>query len=334
MPPSFHPRTVNGPFDDPGLFIGFLYEKRAILFDVGDLAALSPKDILKVSHVFVSHTHMDHFIGFDRLLRILLGRDKTLFLYGPEGFLHNIEGKLAGYSWNLVRNYAYPFVLQAAEIGRGRMITRRYRCSEGFVPEEEILSDTPQGCILLKEPSFTVSYAVLDHNIPCLAFCLSERFHVNIDKNRVENMGLAVGPWLNGFKKAVYEKADLNSDFAAISRDGNGTMAFKLGELVEQIAIVTPGQKIAYVTDAVFSEKNREKVVALTKKADHLFIESCFLEKHRDVAREKYHLTAAQAGRVAREAGVKKLSVFHFSPRYNGQGHLLEQEAIEAWKGA
>ncbi|MBW2643668.1 MAG: MBL fold metallo-hydrolase, partial [Deltaproteobacteria bacterium] len=97
MRPSFLPRLVNGPFDDPGLFIPFLLEKRAIIFDLGDIYSLSSRDILKISHVFISHTHMDHFLGFDRLLRLFLGREKHLYMYGPEGFLKNVEGKLAGY---------------------------------------------------------------------------------------------------------------------------------------------------------------------------------------------------------------------------------------------
>ena len=101
MRPSFHPRLVNPPFGDPGVFIPFSYEKRAVLFDLGDIQSLSPRDILKISHIFISHTHMDHFFGFDHLLRLHLGREKVLYLYGPGGILKNVEGKLAGYTWNL-----------------------------------------------------------------------------------------------------------------------------------------------------------------------------------------------------------------------------------------
>ena len=96
MRPSFLPRLVNEPLGDPGLFIPFLHQKRAIIFDLGDIYSLSARDILKIGHVFVTHTHMDHFIGFDRLLRHMLGREINLALAGPPGFLNNVAGKLAG----------------------------------------------------------------------------------------------------------------------------------------------------------------------------------------------------------------------------------------------
>jgi ribonuclease Z len=35
-----------------------------------------------------------------------------------------------------------------------------------------------------------------------------------------------------------------------------------------------------------------------------------------DDAREKGHMTAAQAARIARDAAVKKLALIHYSPRY------------------
>ena len=57
-------------------------------------------------------------------------------------------------------------------------------------------------------------------------------------------------------------------------------------------------------------------------------------EKDREIAREKYHLTARQAGAIARQAGAKQVTVFHFSPRYSGSGDLLAREALEAYEGA
>jgi ribonuclease Z len=87
---------TDGRFGDPVLYADLTFERRALLFDIGDIAALVPHQLLRVSHVFVSHTHMDHFAGFDH--RVLLGRDKKLTLFGPAGFIDQVEHKLRAYT--------------------------------------------------------------------------------------------------------------------------------------------------------------------------------------------------------------------------------------------
>ena len=83
-------RLINGPFGDPLLYAEIMFERRALPFVIGDIATPVPRELSRVSHVFVGHAHMDHFAGFDRLLRLLLGRDKTLALYGPAGFIDSV----------------------------------------------------------------------------------------------------------------------------------------------------------------------------------------------------------------------------------------------------
>src|SRR3970282_544914 len=101
MRPIVSAELVNGGFGDPALYLDFRYAKRALLFDLGDIGALPPRKILRLSDVFVSHAHMDHFAGFDRLLRVCLGRGTLLRLYGPPGVLGRVEHKPADHTSNL-----------------------------------------------------------------------------------------------------------------------------------------------------------------------------------------------------------------------------------------
>lgn len=334
MRPSFLPRLVNGPFDDPGLFVPLTFHKRALLLDMGELTALSPGDILKISHIFVSHTHMDHFIGFDQVLRLLLGRDKVLRLYGPSGFLENVAGKLRAYTWNLVQNYNEGLVLEITEILPHAHITQRFDCRQGFAashPKQRITQDR----MIHHEPALYVQTAILEHEVPSLAFAVKERFHINILREKLEAMGLSVGPWVGKFKRLLFEMADADTALVVPGSDpAKQPQAFTVGELAGKITRITPGQKVTYVVDAAYSPENREKIIELARDSDHLFIEAAFLDQDRQMALAKHHLTAHQAGTLARKAGVRDMTIFHHSPRYLDQEEALKAEAMAAFRGA
>jgi ribonuclease Z len=67
---------------------------------------------------------------------------------------------------------------------------------------------------------------------------------------------------------------------------------------------------------------------------DVLFIECPFLEADTAHAVQKNHLTAWQAGLLARRARVGRLVPCHFSPRYAGCTDMLSEEAARAFRGS
>jgi ribonuclease Z len=335
MTPLLHPSLVNDRFGDPALYVEFLFEKRALLFDLGDLHALEPRKILRLSDLFVSHTHLDHFIGFDQILRVLIGREKLVRLYGPAGFIDHVAHRLGSYSWNLVDRYSSELVFSVTEVESGsRARKAEFRLGNAFRREAEQAVMIRDG-IILDDGVFKARAAVLDHRIPCLAFAIEEKAHVNVWKNRLDQLGLPTGAWLRDLKQAVLRDEPNSMAFRAWWREAGELRerVFPLGQLKEEILEIVPGQKIGYVVDALFNDRNRRHIVDLVSGADILFIEAAFAKEDAERAAARYHLTTEQAGRLARLAGVERLEPFHFSPRYAGEEERLRDEVERAFHG-
>jgi len=327
---------INEPFGDPAVLIKSKYRRESVLFDLGDLHQLAPREILKIGHIFVSHTHVDHFIGFDTILRICLGRNRQIHLFGPPGFLSQVESKLHGYTWNLVENYPNDFELLVTEIHPFRRLSRLYRCRTAFRAEplaaEEVSANDP----LVEETFFSIRCTFLNHLIPCLAFRFEEKNRVNILKNGMEGLGLPAGPWLMDLKEAILQGKPDDTPIRIGGKSGCNKPGEKILPLVflkENIVKITRGQRICYVTDAIYTDENVERILFLADHADHLFIEATFLHADREKAAQKHHLTARQAGLLARTAAVRRFSLFHFSPKYKGEGDALQHEALQAFEG-
>jgi len=329
MRPLLHPCLLNGRKGDPALYIETLFEKHAVLFDLGDLSSLPPRKIQRLEHVFVSHTHIDHFIGFDRLLRVLTGRQKTLNLYGPTDFIEQVRHKLHAYRWNLVDRYAFDLVFVVTEIDPALAVRKaRFRLKNAFAVEE-IAADHVADGVICRERGFRVSTAVLDHGTPCLAFAIEEAAHANIWKNKLSELGLQVGPWLHDLKRAVIENKPDDHTIRIASR---GSEERQLGTLRNAVT-VTPGQKIAYVTDVADTATNRTAIIKLIQGADLLYIEATFAHADAALATERKHLTTTAAGSIARIAHVRRVEPFHFSPRYEGNEARMLDEVASAFSG-
>ncbi|HEU4623833.1 MAG TPA: MBL fold metallo-hydrolase [Steroidobacteraceae bacterium] len=327
-------RLVNGVWGDPGLCVDLPFQRRALLFDIGDVAALPTRMLLRVSDVFVSHTHMDHFAGFDHLLRVCLGRDTGVRMYGPEGFIDRVEHKLAAYTWNLVQNYATDFVVEARELqSDGRVARAQFRSRARFQREPLPVERATDG-VLLEDPQFRVRARALEHHdIVSLAFSFEEGTHINVWKSRLEARRLPSGPWLTELKRQVRAGApdDTPIHIRWRTREGAREEVLPLGELKRDILEFVPGKKLCYVTDIGGHERNLERVVDFVRDADLLFIEAVFLEADAELAARKAHLTTMQAGEIARRAQVKRAEPFHFSSRYRGSEAAHREEFLRAW---
>jgi ribonuclease Z len=320
------PRLVNDPFSDPGLYLDFRFGRRAILFDLGDVTPLSSRELLRVSHVFVSHTHVDHMAGFDRLFRLCLHRTTPLILIGPSGFTAQAEHRIRSFTWNLLDENSVDFCLRAMDFD-GLRLTRsaEFHAREAFARRDVAPPAFPDG-IAWAEDDFWIECAALDHGIPSLAFALKEVLQVNVWRGRLEEMALPPGPWLNAAKRAV--RLGLPDDHC-IEHPG-GTIG--LGELKERAFHVAPGQVVAYVTDAAPHAENRSRILQLADRADQLFIEAVFREQDRHLAVASHHLTAREAGLIARDAGVRHVTPFHHSARYLSEPDMLREELLAAFQ--
>jgi ribonuclease Z len=192
----FKPWLVNDAFGDPGLYVDFCDERRALLFDLGDISRLLPRHLMRLSHVFVTHTHMDHFSGFDHLLRVMLGRKAGIVMFGGPNFLAQIEHKLSAYTWNVVHRYEVELVIDAREIGvdgggqRALFPSRRRFVREAgpsFERSDDVVHD---------EATFRVRGWFIDHDIPCVPYVLEEKARVNVAKDRLSALGVSTGAWL------------------------------------------------------------------------------------------------------------------------------------------
>ena len=322
MRPNLHPSLVNGRFGDPAMFVEVLHRREALLFDMGDLSALSARDLLRIGHVFVSHMHIDHFIGFDALLRVNIGREKLIRLFGPAGLCDRLHHKLQSYEWDLSDRYAADVVFIAVEVGTdGPLRSARFNFKQRFAWQEEPLPRWP----IDAGDGLQVETALLEHHGPCIGYAVAERAHANVWANLVADMGLAPGGWLKELKRLVLAEAP---DERPVQTSNGRSMPLK--EL-RHLVSVSDGQKIAYVTDVADTPRNRSAIASLSRVADTLFIESRFAAADHEQACDRAHLTTQAAGEIARSAQARRVEPFHFSPRYEGEEERMLAEVLSAF---
>jgi len=320
---------------EPGLRVGVRDQRRELLFDLGEIRKLSARTLLRTSHAFVSHAHMDHFAGFDHWLALGLGRMPAMTLWGGPGFVDRVEHKLRAYTWNVVHRYPASLRIEAHSLeADGSRRAAAFDSREAFVRRE--LDGTPAGDddVLLVDPLFRVRARIVDHEMPVLAFAIEETAQARVAADRIAAMGFTPGPWLRELKARVLAGAADDEPLSVSWRDAAGehSREHRIGELRPLVLDTILGRRIGYVTDLRYTDANLAQLDALLTGADLLHIECVFAHEDRALAAQRNHLTALQAGTIARRLGARKLVPFHFSPRYSGEEDRLREQAFAAWR--
>jgi ribonuclease Z len=155
------------------------------------------------------------------------------------------------------------------------------------------------------DDTFTLRCARLEHRIESFGWRLDEPDGRRMLPERLDPLGIA-GPDVGRLRETG------RLEF------GGRTVT------VEEVSEFRRGQSFAFVMDTAWCDE----ALALAAGVDLVVCEATFLSTERHLAEEYGHLTARQAGRLAAEAGARRLVLSHFSNRYP-DARVLADEAGE-----
>ena len=154
---------------------------------------------------------------------------------------------------------------------------------------------------VMKTKDFEVTSIPVEHSVPAVAYCLREHDTHNIDIKKAEKLhGLKEGPLVGKLKRA-----------------GEITLNGKKISLAD-VSVLKKGVKIVYSGDT----RSCDNMIKIAQGADILIHDTTFTEEIED----RMHTGAKEAALLAKQAGVKKLIMTHFSRRYTDVSEL-EKEA-------
>ncbi|WP_019505673.1 ribonuclease Z [Pleurocapsa sp. PCC 7319] len=151
--------------------------------------------------------------------------------------------------------------------------------------------------LVYEDNEFSVSCQLLKHRVPAHGYRIVEKNRpgmFNLDKAKA--LGIRPGPIYGQLKQGLVVTLDDGRKISGKDLCGKPEI----------------GRKVVYCTDTVFCDA----AVELAQDADVLIHEATFAHQDAEMAFEKMHSTSTMAAQVALLAGVKKLILTHFSPRY------------------
>ena len=193
--------------------------------------------------------------------------------------------------------------------------TRMFKNIEGLYyfnlkfPVEKI--DAKDGLIFENEYFRIYGLRTL-HTVNSFAYKIEEKEKWKINEKRIEELKIRKGKWIEELKR-------------------KGKVIINGKEIkIEDVADLIKGKKIVYSGDTAFFEK----MIEFCKDADYLIHEATYLDKDKEEREERLHSSVLEAAKIAKEANVKNLILFHFSRRYQSEDYeKIENEAKSIFNG-
>lgn len=287
--------------EDIAILVSFDNHPYQYLCECGQASKLSVKEIQQCKAIFISHTHIDHFINFDSVLRHQIGTQNHVVIAGPPELAKQVQAKLKAYTWNLVSADAIHY--EVREVHENHRI-KRYRLLPPFW-ELEALSEEI-GTPLYETDKFEVAAVLLDHKTPSMAYKFKEKDSVQIHLEKSEFRG---GPWIKTLKEAFVA----NLPNTPIQVNGRSYKAFELYNLLT----IKEGMSLGVIMDHASSAANHRKIAEVFTGTTKVYIESFYLEQDRDLAEKNYHSYTKASASIMNTCGIHTAIPVHFSRKYN-----------------
>lgn len=168
--------------------------------------------------------------------------------------------------------------------------------------------DTDSPTRIYEDRSLTVTTIPLKHRIPCCGFLFEEKQRPN---HIIRDM-------IDFYNVPVYELNRIKNGADYVTPEGDVIPHEKLTRPS------APARRYAYCSDTIYLERIIEQI----KGVDLLFHEATFTQKDLPRAKETFHTTAEQAGKIALAAEVKQLVIGHFSARIDDENILLDEASV------
>lgn len=229
----------------------------------------------RISHIFISHLHGDHYFGLIALLSsmALQNRLQPVHLYAPAPLqqLINLHLEVAD------ATLTYPLHFHA-------------------LTEPGIITETH---------ATTVRCFPMQHRIPCWGFVFTEKKNPRkIDPLRVQSYGVP---------PAYYNQLQQGEDYI-----------HPKGTIVPNRELTVDGdipKQYAYCGDTLYDES----IIPFIQHVDLLYHETTYLKDYAQKAKNYFHSTTEQAGKIAAKCGAKRLLIGHFSSKYETLDVYLDE---------